>query len=110
MSEYRRPTAAVRVPASKRGRLHKVGTVAKLHPNRQGGNNARAGTHARHPVPARVAGAGAGRAALCGVIHVDSPDAQVMTEALHNAANLIETLRREASSVAIAIVANRPGT
>jgi intracellular sulfur oxidation DsrE/DsrF family protein len=44
------------------------------------------------------------------VIHVDSPDAQVMTEALHNAANLIETLGKAANSVAIEIVANRPGT
>ncbi len=44
------------------------------------------------------------------VIHVDSRDAEVMTEALHNAANLIETLRKEASSVAIEIVANGSGT
>jgi len=43
------------------------------------------------------------------VIHVDSPDAEVMTEALHNAANLIETLRKEASTVGIEIVANGPG-
>jgi hypothetical protein len=32
-----------------------------------------------------------------------------MTEALHNAANLIETLRKEASTVGIEIVANGPG-
>lgn len=44
------------------------------------------------------------------LIHVDSADGEVMVEALHNAANLIETLRKEGSSVAVEIVANGPGT
>lgn len=44
------------------------------------------------------------------VIHVDSPDAEVMTEALHNAANVIETERKAGENVAIEIVANGPGS
>ena len=44
------------------------------------------------------------------VIHVDSPDAEVMTEALHNAANVIETEHKAGQTVAIEIVANGPGS
>ncbi len=44
------------------------------------------------------------------LIHVDSPDADVMTEALHNAANVIDTIRKQRGTVAIEIVANGPGT
>jgi uncharacterized protein len=44
------------------------------------------------------------------LIHVDSPNAEVMREALHNATNTIQTLQREGSRVAVEIVANGPGT
>jgi len=44
------------------------------------------------------------------VIHVDSGDAPVMNEALHNAANVIETIRGQGGTVLIEIVANGPGT
>jgi hypothetical protein len=44
------------------------------------------------------------------VIHVDSPDADVMTEALHNATNTIDTARQQGATVAIEIVANGRGT
>jgi intracellular sulfur oxidation DsrE/DsrF family protein len=40
------------------------------------------------------------------LIHVDSPDADVMTETLHNAANTIDTIRKQRGTVAIEIVAN----
>jgi intracellular sulfur oxidation DsrE/DsrF family protein len=44
------------------------------------------------------------------LIHVDSPDSDVMVEALHNATNAIDLLRKQGSSVAVEIVANGPGT
>jgi uncharacterized protein len=44
------------------------------------------------------------------VIHVDSPNPEVMTEGLHNAANIIDTIRKDGGTVAIEIVANGPGT
>lgn len=44
------------------------------------------------------------------VIHVDSPDPDVMTEALHNATNTIDTARRRGDTAAIEIVANGRGT
>jgi intracellular sulfur oxidation DsrE/DsrF family protein len=44
------------------------------------------------------------------VIHVDSPDASIMNEALHNAANTIDTIRQQGGTVGIEIVANGPGT
>lgn len=44
------------------------------------------------------------------LIHVDSPDADVMTETLHNAANTIDTIRKQRGTVAIEIVANGPRT
>jgi len=43
------------------------------------------------------------------LIHVDSGEREVMVEALHNAANVIDTVRREGGTVAIEIVANGPG-
>jgi uncharacterized protein len=44
------------------------------------------------------------------LIHVDSADPEVMVEALHNAANAIDTVRKEGGTVAVEIVANGPGT
>ena len=44
------------------------------------------------------------------VIHVNSADQAVMVEALHNAANVIDTIRRQGGTVAIEIVANGAGT
>jgi intracellular sulfur oxidation DsrE/DsrF family protein len=44
------------------------------------------------------------------LIHVDSPQAEVMREALHNAANVIDMMRKEGGKVAIEIVTNGPGT
>jgi intracellular sulfur oxidation DsrE/DsrF family protein len=44
------------------------------------------------------------------LIHVDSSEAKVMAEALHNAANVIDRVRKEDGSVAVEIVANGPGT
>lgn len=44
------------------------------------------------------------------LIHVDSVEPEVMVEALHNAANVIDAVRRQGSTVAIEIVANGPGT
>ena len=44
------------------------------------------------------------------LIHVDSPDADVMTETLHNATNTIDTIRKQRGTVAIEIVANGPRT
>ncbi len=44
------------------------------------------------------------------VIHIDSPDQQMMVEALHNATNLIDTIRRQGGRVAVEIVANGLGT
>ncbi len=44
------------------------------------------------------------------VIHVDSPNPAVMTEGLHNAANIIDTVRKGGGTVAVEIVANGPGT
>jgi intracellular sulfur oxidation DsrE/DsrF family protein len=44
------------------------------------------------------------------LIHVDSPDREVMVEALHNATNTIDTIRKRAGSVAVEIVANGAGT
>jgi uncharacterized protein len=44
------------------------------------------------------------------LIHVDSGEREVMVEALHNAANVIDTVRREGGTVAIEIVANGAGT
>jgi uncharacterized protein len=43
------------------------------------------------------------------VIHVDSPDAGIMSEALHNAANIIETERKAHDTAKIEIVANGYG-
>jgi len=43
------------------------------------------------------------------VIHVDSPDADIMNEALHNAANIIETERKAHDTAKIEIVANGYG-
>lgn len=44
------------------------------------------------------------------LIHVDSPDAAVMVEALHNAANVVDAVREQGGTIAIEIVANGPGT
>ncbi len=44
------------------------------------------------------------------LIHVDSPETNVMVEALHNAANVIDTIRKQGGKVAIEIVANGLGT
>ncbi len=44
------------------------------------------------------------------LIHVDSADAEVLVEALHNATNVIDTVRKQGGTVAIEIVANGPGT
>jgi len=44
------------------------------------------------------------------VIHVDSADSEIMLEALHNAANTIETERKSGASARIEIVANGYGT
>lgn len=44
------------------------------------------------------------------VIHVDSPDAEIMFEALHNATNIIETERKAHDTARIEIVANGYGT
>ena len=44
------------------------------------------------------------------LIHVDSPDQEVMVEALHNATNAIDTIRKQGGSVAVEIVANGRGT
>lgn len=44
------------------------------------------------------------------VIHVDSPDQEVMVEALHNATNAIDTIRAQGGTVTIEIVANGRGT
>jgi uncharacterized protein len=43
------------------------------------------------------------------VIHVDAADATLMSEALHNAANTIDTTRKQGDTVLIEIVANGPG-
>jgi uncharacterized protein len=43
------------------------------------------------------------------VIHVDSDHAEVMTEALHNAANVISAEREHGDATRIEIVANGPG-
>ncbi|HUB47757.1 MAG TPA: hypothetical protein VMB73_22490 [Acetobacteraceae bacterium] len=44
------------------------------------------------------------------VIHVDSADAEIMSEALHNATNIIETERKAHDTARIEIVANGYGT
>jgi len=44
------------------------------------------------------------------VIHVDSADAEVMSEALHNAANIIDTERKNGDTAWVEIVANGYGT
>ena len=44
------------------------------------------------------------------VIHIDSGDQQMMVEALHNATNVIDTIRTRGESVAVEIVANGLGT
>jgi hypothetical protein len=44
------------------------------------------------------------------LIHVNSADKDVMVEALHNATNAIDTIRRQGGSVAVEIVANGRGT
>jgi intracellular sulfur oxidation DsrE/DsrF family protein len=44
------------------------------------------------------------------VIHVDSPATNVMDEALRNAANVIDTIRKQGGTVAIEIIANGQGT
>ncbi len=44
------------------------------------------------------------------LIHVDSADTETMVEALHNATNVIDTVRKQGGTVAIEIVANGPGT
>ncbi|HUB10766.1 MAG TPA: hypothetical protein VMB34_02325 [Acetobacteraceae bacterium] len=44
------------------------------------------------------------------VIHVDSADAEIMTEALHNAANVVATERKAGDTVKIEVVANGYGT
>ncbi len=44
------------------------------------------------------------------VIHVDSGDQQMMVEALHNATNVIDTIRARGESVAVEIVGNGFGT
>ncbi len=44
------------------------------------------------------------------VIHIDSDHAEVMTEALHNATNVIGAERKHGEAVRIEIVANGPGT
>jgi|HubBroStandDraft_1064217.scaffolds.fasta_scaffold86684_2 intracellular sulfur oxidation DsrE/DsrF family protein len=44
------------------------------------------------------------------LIHVNSADQDVMVEALHNAANAIDTIRKQGGSVAVEIVANGHGT
>jgi intracellular sulfur oxidation DsrE/DsrF family protein len=44
------------------------------------------------------------------LVHVDSPDPDVMVEALHNATNAIDTVRKRGSTVAVEIVANGRGT
>ncbi|MGH7154520.1 MAG: hypothetical protein ACREF3_11395 [Acetobacteraceae bacterium] len=59
-------------------------------------------------VAALVAPASAAQHRL--LIHVDSPDPAVMTEALHNAANVVKAMRAQGDQVAIEIVANGPGT
>jgi intracellular sulfur oxidation DsrE/DsrF family protein len=43
-------------------------------------------------------------------IHVNSSDQDVMVEALHNATNAIDTIRKQGGSVAVEIVANGRGT
>ena len=44
------------------------------------------------------------------LVHVDSPDQEVMVEALHNATNAIDTIRKQGGTVAVEIVANGRGT
>ncbi len=44
------------------------------------------------------------------LIHVDSADQEVMVEALHNATNVIDMIRKQGGSIAVEIVANGPGT
>ena len=44
------------------------------------------------------------------LIHVNSADQDVMVEALHNATNAIDTIRKQGGSVAVEIVANGRGT
>jgi uncharacterized protein len=44
------------------------------------------------------------------LIHVDSADPEVMVEALHNATNVIDTVRKQGGTAAIEIVANGRGT
>jgi len=44
------------------------------------------------------------------VIHVDSPDRELMFEALHNATNAIDTIRKGGGTIAVEIVANGAGT
>lgn len=43
------------------------------------------------------------------LIHVDSPDAAVMAEALRDVTELIDTLRAQGATVAIEIIADGPG-
>ena len=44
------------------------------------------------------------------LIHVDSADKEVMVEALHNATNAIDTVRKQGGQVDVEIVANGFGT
>jgi intracellular sulfur oxidation DsrE/DsrF family protein len=44
------------------------------------------------------------------LIHVNSPDQDVMVEGLHNATNAIDTIRKQGGTVAVEIVANGRGT
>jgi intracellular sulfur oxidation DsrE/DsrF family protein len=44
------------------------------------------------------------------LIHVDSADPEVMVEALHNATNVIDAVRKQGGTATIEIVANGPGT
>jgi uncharacterized protein len=44
------------------------------------------------------------------LIHIDSADPEVMVEALHNATNVIDIVRKQGGTAAVEIVANGPGT
>lgn len=44
------------------------------------------------------------------VIQVDSADSEVMVDALHNATNVVDTVKKQNGMAAVEIVANGPGT
>jgi len=88
----------------------KVDTAVKLRRFRPGGEPMRALTLMLGILVAFASPAPAQDARHRMVIHVDSADQQVMVEALHNATNVIDTIRKQGGTVAVEIVANGAGT